>query len=166
MDLSILNTMANILERLPLHTILMELLERPEFKTSTTHTAIIQNAEALVHVLLEHPDTCFKTHDVAFKACTQTLMSEIATMGRKSNGWHFSAQKASSEQIEGFLIADMSQDLQVHTPQLWDAFQVAVMRTNHGGRRAFAALFSFLLVVRNLYALLDLLPAVRSLGQF
>jgi hypothetical protein len=107
------------LERLPLHTILMELLKRPEFKTSTACTAIIHNAEALVHFLIENPNTCFKTYDVAFKACTQTLMSEIVTMGRKSNGWHFSAQKASSKQIEGFLITDMSRDLQVHTPQLW-----------------------------------------------
>ena len=46
-------------------------------------------------------------------------MSEIVMMGRKANGWHFSAQKASSEQIKGFSIADMSQDLKVHTPQLW-----------------------------------------------
>jgi hypothetical protein len=114
MDPAILDVMARILERIPLHTILIEFLERPEFKTSITRAAIIQNAEALVCLLFENPDTRFATHDVAFEACTHTFMSEITTMGRKANGLHFSARKASSEQIKHFSIADMSRDLQVH----------------------------------------------------
>jgi hypothetical protein len=47
MDLANLNGMARILERLPLHTIFIEFLERPEFKTSVVHAAIVQNAEAI-----------------------------------------------------------------------------------------------------------------------
>jgi len=40
-------------------------------------------------------------------------------MGRKENGWHFSARNASSEKIKEFSIADMSRELKTKTPQLW-----------------------------------------------
>jgi hypothetical protein len=119
MDSTILNDMARVLERAPLHLILTHILERPEFKTSVTRTAIVNNAEDLAQFLFKSPEMRLATQEVAFEACTQTLMSEIATMGRKENGWHFSAQKASPEQIEGFSIVDMSRELKAQTPQVW-----------------------------------------------
>ena len=47
-------------------------------------------------------------------------MGEIARMGAKDNGWHFSARHASAQKIEEFSIADMSCELKMQSPRLWE----------------------------------------------
>ena len=73
MDSTILNGVVMILERIPLHIIMMAILEKPEFKNSIARTAIIQNTRALAHLLFKNPDTVTQLamQDIAFEACIQ-----------------------------------------------------------------------------------------------
>src|ERR1700730_8385112 len=127
MDSVLLNGIVMILERIPLHVIVMNILEKPEFKNSAARTAIIQDTKPLAHVLFENLDTRVAMRDIAFEACIQDLMSEIAMMGRKENGWHFSARNASPERINEFSIVDMSRDLKTQTPRLWWALSAMLV---------------------------------------
>jgi hypothetical protein len=127
MDSMLLNGIVMILERIPLHVIVMNILEKPEFKNSAVCTAIIQDTKPLAHVLFENLDTQVAMRDIAFEACIQDLMSEIAMMGRKENGWHFSARNALPERINEFSIADMLRELKMQTPRLWWALSAMLV---------------------------------------
>jgi len=118
MDPTIPDCLASILAKAPLHTLLPIILEQPNFTMSPARATIIDNTDALVHILFNHPDTKDSAQRVAFQACTEILMGEIARMGRKNNGWHFSAQNASVQRIDEFSIADMSCKLKEETPHL------------------------------------------------
>jgi hypothetical protein len=102
MDPTIVDNLASIVARVPLHTLLESILEQPNFVTSPACTAIIQNADALVHLLFNHLETWVSVCRVAFEACTKTLMGEITRMGARDSGWHFSARNASAQKIEAF----------------------------------------------------------------
>jgi len=119
MDPTIVDNLASIVARVPLHTLLKSILEQPNFMTSPARAAIIHNAGALVRLLFNHPETQVSVQQVAFEACTETLMGEIARMGRRDTGWHFSACNASAQRIEAFSIANMSQELKEQSPHLW-----------------------------------------------
>jgi hypothetical protein len=119
MDPAILNVIANILEHVPLHTVLTEILERPDLKSSAAHTAIVHGTRAIAHVLFENAATQSTMQEIAFDVCQRSLMSEISRMAKRESGWHFSARKASPTQIDGFSIADMSGELKDQTPCLW-----------------------------------------------
>jgi len=54
-------------------------------------------------------------------------MSEITMMGRKENGWHFSARNASPEKIKEFSTTDMSRELKTQMPQLWWALSAMLV---------------------------------------
>jgi len=127
MDSTILNGVVMILERIPLHIIMMAILKKPEFKNSIARAAIIQNTRALAHLLFKNPDTQLAMQDVAFEACIQDLMSEIMMMGRKENGWHFSARNTSPEKIREFSIMDMSRELKTKMPQLWQVLSAMLV---------------------------------------
>jgi hypothetical protein len=113
MDPTVLNAITNILECVPLHTILTETLDQSDLKTSTTHAAIVHNTAAIACVLVKNPAMQSAMQEVAFGAYKQSLITEVAMMARRKNRWHFKAQKVCPEQIEGFSIVDMSRELKM-----------------------------------------------------
>ena len=119
MDLTVTDSLASILAKVPLHTLLTEILEQPNFQKSPAHATIVNNVDALACLLFSHPETQDSTQRVAFQACTEILMGEIARMGGRDNGWHFSACNASAQRIEAFSMADMSHKLKEQMPHLW-----------------------------------------------
>ena len=137
MDPTIADSLATIVAKVPLHTLLPIILERPNFATSPARGAIIDNAGALAHLLFNHPDTRDSVQRVAFQACTEILMGEIARMGRRDNGWHFSARSASAQRIEAFSMADMSHELKEQSPHLWNILSsILVSDRTRESRRA------------------------------
>ena len=120
MDLTIVESLASILAKEPLHTLLPVILEQPNFATSPGQAAIIDNADALTRLLFNHPETWDSAQKVAFQACTEILMGEITRMGGRDTRWHFSAQNASAQSIEAFSIVDMSCELKEQSPHLWN----------------------------------------------
>ena len=119
MDPTMADDLASIVAKVPLHTLLPVILERPNFTMSPARAAIIDNADALAHLLFSHPETRVPAQRVAFQACTEILMGEIARMGGRDKGWHFSARNASAQRIEAFSIADMFRELKEGCPHLW-----------------------------------------------
>jgi len=91
MDPTIADTLASIVANMPLHALLTVILDQPNFTTSPARATIIDNTDALVHLLFNHPGTRDSAQRVAFQACTKILMGEIARMGGRDNRWHFSA---------------------------------------------------------------------------
>jgi hypothetical protein len=87
----IADTLASIVAKMPLHAVLIVILDHPHFTTSPAWAAIIDNTDALLHLLFNHPETQDSARRVAFQACTKILMEEIARMGGRDNRWHFSA---------------------------------------------------------------------------
>jgi len=120
MDPTIVESLASILAKEPLHTLLPVILEQPNFATSPGRAAVIDNADALTRLLFNHPETRDSAQKVAFQACTEILMGEITRMGGRDTGWHFSAQNASAQSIEAFSIVDMSHELKEQSPCLWN----------------------------------------------
>ena len=119
MDPTIVDTLASVVAKVPLHTIITVILEHPNFATSPSRASIINNADALARLLFDHPETQGSVQRVAFQACTKIMMGEITRMGGRNHGWHFSAQNASAQTIEAFSIADMSHELKEQSPHLW-----------------------------------------------
>src|SRR5882762_3018526 len=50
----------------------------------------------------------------------QKYMNEVLCLVSKKNGWHFSAQHTSAEQLEAFSLKDMAWELMAQVPLLWD----------------------------------------------
>ena len=119
MDPIMVDNLASIVAKVPLHTLLTVILKHPNFTTLPACAAIINNVDALPHFLFNHPETWNSIQRAAFQACTEILMGEIARMGGRDNGWHFSAQSASAERIEVFSITDMSCELKEQSLHLW-----------------------------------------------
>ena len=90
MDPTTVDSLASIVAKVPLHTLITVILDQPNFTTSPARASIIDNTDALAHLLFIHPETQELVQRVAFQACTEILMGEIARMGAKDNGWHFS----------------------------------------------------------------------------
>ena len=114
-----IDSLASIVTKVPLDTLLTEILEQPNFTKSPARAAIIANTDALACLLFNHPETRDSALKVAFRACTEILMGEITRMGARDAGWHFSARNASTERIEAFSMADMSCELKEQSPHLW-----------------------------------------------
>jgi hypothetical protein len=119
MDPTIVEVLASVVSRVPLHTLLTVILEHPDFRAFSAQVAIIHNVDSLVRLLFNHPETQASVQKVAFEACTETLMGEIAWMGGRNNSWHLSAYTASAQKINTFSIANMSHELKEQTPHLW-----------------------------------------------
>ena len=137
MDLTIADSLASIVAKVPLDTLLTVILEQLNFTKTPARVAIIDNADALAHLLFNHPETRDSAQRVAFGACTEILMGEITRMGRRDNRWHFSAQNASAQRIEAFSMADMSHKLKEQSPHLWQILSsMLVSDFTHESRRA------------------------------
>jgi hypothetical protein len=67
----IVDGLASIVARVPLDTLLKEILERPDFTTTPAQAAIIHNADALTRLLFNHPETHGLVRKVAFEVCTE-----------------------------------------------------------------------------------------------
>jgi len=119
MDPTIADNLASIVANVPLDKLLTVILEQPNFTTSPARAAIIDNADDLVCLLFNHPEIQDSVRRVAFQACTEILMGEIARMGGRNSGWHFSARNTSAQMIEAFSIADMAHELKKQSPHLW-----------------------------------------------
>jgi len=91
MDPTIADNLASIVANVPLDKLLPVILEQPNFTTSPTQAAIIDNADDLVRLLFNHPETQDLVRRVAFQACTEILMGEITRMGGRNSRWHLSA---------------------------------------------------------------------------
>src|SRR6266481_3698284 len=104
MDPTIAENLASVVAKVPLHTLLTVILDQPNFTTSPARTAIINNTDAVMRLLFNHPETRESAQRVAFQECTEILTGEITRMGRKDNRWHFSARNASAQKIEAFSI--------------------------------------------------------------
>jgi len=119
MDPTIVDSLASIVAKVLLHTLITVILDQPNFTTSPAQASIIDNTDALARLLFIHPETQELAQRVAFQACTEILMGEIARMGARDNRWHFSTRNASAQKIEAFSIADMSCELKMQSPHLW-----------------------------------------------
>ena len=119
MDPTITDSLASIVAKVPLHIVLTAILKQPNFISSPARAAIIDDTDALVCLLLNHPETQHSAQQVAFQTCTEILMGEITRMGGSDNGWHFSARNTSAQNIESFSIANMSRILKEQSPHLW-----------------------------------------------
>ena len=119
MDPTVADSLASIVANVPLDTLLTVILEQPNFTSSPAQAAIIDNVDALARLLFNHPETQKSAQRVAFQACTEILMGEIARMGGRNSGWHFSARNASAQRIDTFSITDMSHELKEQSPHLW-----------------------------------------------
>lgn len=53
---------------------------------------------------------------------TRTYLREMHALTRKSNGWHFSALRASPEQIDDFELQEMADIMESEAPGLWRLF--------------------------------------------
>jgi len=119
MDGGQVDDMLKALNGYPVSNFLTSLLKNPPSHGLMLWKQFLNDLSTLLKTLINHPDTRDHTRDITFDLFTTTLKTEVAMMASKTSGWHFSAENASSEQIDVFSVNGMAETLTKHTPCLW-----------------------------------------------
>ena len=99
---------------------LSSLLESPSLANHPAVNRFKLEVPSVLKLLYNCPGTHTSMVESSHKFMTQKYSDEVTCLVSKANGWHFSAQHTSAEQLQAFSLKDMAQRLMVQAPLLWD----------------------------------------------
>ena len=74
----------------------------------------------ILQELGSHPAMGTSVTEACYKYMMDKYTNEALGLVSKKNGWHFSAQHTSAEQLEAFSLEDMAWQLAAQAPLLWE----------------------------------------------
>src|SRR5882762_4364354 len=99
---------------------LSSLLESPSLAKHPVVERFRLEVPSVLKLLYNCPGTCTSMVESSHKFMTQKYADEVTCLVSKANGWHFSVQHTSAEQLQAFSLENMAQQLMTQAPLLLD----------------------------------------------
>ena len=108
------------LKNASIYDFLSSLLASPALTSHPNVQKLISDLPDILQMLGGHPTMSKSVTDACHKYMMHEYANEACCLVSKKNGWHFSAQHTSAEQLEAFSLKDMAQQLMAQAPLLWE----------------------------------------------
>ena len=132
------NNLLNVLTALKdasIYDLLSSLLASPALTSHPSVQKLKSDLPAILQMLGSHPTMGTSLTDACHNFMVQKYTNEALSLVSKKNGWHFSAQHTSAEQLETFSLKDMVWELMAQAPLLWDLLGTLLNADPHRERR-------------------------------
>jgi len=118
-----------------IYDFLSSLLASPALASHPSVQNFNSDLPDILQMLGSHSSLSTSVTDACHRYMIHKYANEALGLVSKKNGWHFSARRASTEQLEAFSLEDMARELMAQAPLLWDLLGTLLNADPHRERR-------------------------------
>ena len=97
----------------------LTLLKDPSLETHPCTLTLVKDASNIITALSQHSHLASSVFTWANKIMKKRYLDSIKDLTHNEE-WHFNASHASAKDLEGFCIEDMTINMKILAPELWD----------------------------------------------